>query len=64
MLTKFFVKLFIPSRWTILAKEEMRGKRRSVYTYEWFAISGTQYTLQNQYGDLKFKTIWSDGSVN
>jgi len=61
MITKFILKLFIPTRWTIISQGDLHGKERSYYSGEWLSQSGRQYVLQNQYGDIKFKTIWTDG---
>ena len=64
MITKFFLRLFVPYRWTIIKEAGISVSRRDPYTYYGGTVphcQGTQYTLQNQYGDIKFKTVWYDG---
>jgi len=55
MLTKFFMRLFIPYRWEIIKTEEIRFKTKSpFYDSGWSEHFDILYTLKNQYGDIKF----------
>jgi len=63
MLTKAFLWLFVPQRWTIIKEEVISYRERPSGLWEWFQRSGIRYTLQNQYGDLKFKTIMNTPDV-
>lgn len=63
MITKFFIKLFVPSHWEIIKEEKISYKERVMnvlwgdYDEKWSHHQGIRYTLKNQYGDLKFETV-------